>query len=112
MEKQSKEFLLSGELDWQQAEEGIKRQLLGYNSQLLMARIDFRKGAVGSLHNHPHVQTSYVASGKFKVTIDGKDCVLNQGDGFFVPPGAVHGCECLEAGTLIDVFAPVREDFL
>lgn len=103
---------MSEEQDWQDADEGIRRQILGYNGQLMMARINFRKGAVGTLHDHPHVQASYVASGRFKVTIDGKDKILNQGDGFFVPPGAVHGCECLEEGTLIDVFSPVRNDFI
>lgn len=112
MEKQSKEFLLSDEQDWQDADEGIRRQLMGYNEQLMMARIDFRKGAVGTLHDHPHVQASYVASGRFKVIINGKEKILRQGDGFFVQPGMVHGCECLEAGTLIDVFSPVRKDFI
>lgn len=112
MEKQSNEFLLSEEQDWQQADEGIERQLLGYNGQLMMAKITFRKGAVGTLHNHPHVQASYVASGRFKVLINGKDKILNQGDGFFVTAGIPHGCECLEEGMLIDVFAPLREDFL
>ena len=112
MKTQSKEFLLSAGQDWQDADEGIQRQVLGYNRQLMMVRINFEKGAVGTVHDHPHAQASYVASGRFKVMINGEEKVLNKGDGFFVPPNSPHGCECLEEGMLIDVFTPMREDFI
>jgi len=38
--------------------------------------------------------------------------IIRKGDGYYVPPHAVHGCVCIEDGTLIDVFSPMREDFL
>lgn len=97
---------------WEEAGEGITRQITGYNTQLMLVKVKFEKGAVGYVHDHFHSQGSYVASGKFKITIDGKTETLETGDGFFVPPNARHGAECLEAGVLIDVFSPVREDFL
>lgn len=97
---------------WEEAGEGITRQITGYNTQLMLVKVKFETGAVGYVHDHFHSQGSYVASGKFKITIDGKSEVLETGDGFFVPPNAEHGAECLEAGILIDVFSPLREDFL
>jgi quercetin dioxygenase-like cupin family protein len=38
--------------------------------------------------------------------------IIKKGDGYYVPPHEIHGCICLEPGTLIDVFSPHRADFL
>lgn len=105
-------FFREKSFPWEEAGEGIMRQITGYNTQLMLVKVKFEKGAVGYVHDHFHSQGSYVASGKFKITIDGKSEILEAGDGFFVPPNAKHGAECLEAGVLIDSFSPVREDFL
>ena len=105
-------FIHAGEMEWETVDKGIQRKILGYDDQLMMVHIRFEKGAVGSLHNHVHRQVSFVESGSFEITIDGKKKVLKQGDCFFVAPDLVHGVEALEEGGLIDVFAPAREDFL
>ena len=47
-----------------------------------------------------------------KLTIDGKTQTLKGGDAFYIPPHAMHGAVCTEAGVLIDVFSPIREDFM
>ena len=77
-----------------------------------MVSVEFDAGAVGSMHKHPHRQVTYVASGAFRVTIDGTESVVRAGDSFFVQGDLVHGVMALEAGTLVDVFTPAREDFL
>jgi quercetin dioxygenase-like cupin family protein len=105
-------FFKEAETEWEPAAAGISRQITGYNTQLMMVRVKFETGAVGYEHDHFHSQGTFVASGKFKITIDGKSEILETGDGFFVPPNAKHGAECLEEGMLVDVFSPVREDFL
>lgn len=97
---------------WEKADEGITRQFVGFNTQMMMVKVKFEKGAIGYVHDHFHSQATYVASGRFEITIDGKAEILEVGDGFFVQPNLKHGAKCLEAGVLIDVFAPVREDFL
>ena len=66
----------------------------------------------GDLHNHPHVQSTYVESGVFTFTVDEKTFTVTAGDSFVIPSGAMHGCVCLEAGRLIDTFTPRRDDFL
>lgn len=108
----SKPFLLENELPWEQLNEGVSRQILGYNVEIMVVKVSFEAGAVGALHSHPHSQSSYVASGKFEVEIDGQKRTLTAGDGFLVSPDLVHGVKCLETGVLVDSFSPVREDFL
>jgi quercetin dioxygenase-like cupin family protein len=105
-------LIISNEREWEQLGGGIERKILGYDDQLMMVVVRFEKGAVGSLHHHFHRQVSYVASGKFEVNVDGNKKILQQGDSFFVAPDLIHGVEALEAGSLVDIFTPAREDFL
>ncbi|RYE17628.1 MAG: cupin domain-containing protein, partial [Sphingobacteriaceae bacterium] len=93
-------------------EPGVKRQILAHNEDLMLVKVAFEVGAIGTVHQHIHTQTSYLLSGKFEVTIDGKTEILNAGDSFYVPPASLHGVVCLEAGILLDAFNPRREDFL
>lgn len=92
--------------------EGLVRQLFGYNDAILMARVEFDLGAVGEIHAHPHSQVTYVESGEFDVHIDGVVKRLGPGDSFYIHPNLNHGAVCRKAGVLLDVFSPVREDFL
>ena len=105
-------FVLSGTTPWEPAGAGIRRQILGRGPDLMMVRVEFEAGAVGTLHHHKHRQVSYVAAGRFEVTVDDERTELSVGDCFFVAADRVHGVVALEAGTLIDVFTPAREDFL
>ena len=91
---------------------GTTRRILSWNEQLMTVEVGFEKGAVGAPHTHPHVQTSYVLSGKFRYTVEGESVEMNPGDSIVVPGGLVHGTECLEAGMLLDIFTPYREDFV
>jgi len=110
--EQSRIFQNQHELTWEVIDNGIERQVFGYNKELMMVKVKFEKGAVGAMHSHPNVQASYVASGSFELTIGNEKKILKEGDGYFVPPHVMHGCVCIEAGMLIDAFSPLREDFL
>lgn len=107
-----KEPFFDGNSGWEDLGNGVSRQFVGYNSQMMMVVVKFEKDAIGTLHQHFHSQITYVAEGKFEVTVDGKTKILQKGDGFFVQPNISHGVKCLEAGQLIDSFTPLREDFL
>lgn len=96
----------------QPAGAGVVRRVLAYNSQLMCVENTFETGAVGALHSHPHTQITYVASGRFSFTIDGETHEVGQGDTLLKTDGVEHGCTCLEAGVLLDIFNPMREDFL
>ncbi len=91
---------------------GIVRQIMGYNDSLMLARASFEEGSIGYTHSHPHAQLAYVESGVFEFTIGDETMKLKTGDCAYVPPDAEHGATCLEAGVLLDMFSPLREDFL
>ena len=92
--------------------EGVTRRILAYNDGLMCVENTFEEGAVGALHSHPHTQITYVVSGKFTFTIDGVTKTVTSGDTMLKTDGVVHGCTCLEAGILLDIFTPMREDFV
>lgn len=98
--------------EWQDVAPGIQRRVLGYGDDIMMVAVKFESGAVGAVHDHPHRQVTYVSDGEFDVTVDGKSAVLKAGDSFFVPSGKKHGVVALTGGTLVDVFTPMREDFI
>ena len=91
---------------------GSSRRILAYNDSLMTVEVNFEAGSEGALHSHKHTQCSYVLSGKFIYTVEGESVELNPGDSVVVPGNAVHGTKCLEAGTLLDIFTPMREDFI
>lgn len=112
MNKQSPVFVIADPSSIEQVENGIKRQFLGYGPELMAVKVWFEEGAIGSVHNHPHTQVTYVASGEFEVMIDGETVLLKEGDSFHVAPDKSHGAVCKKTGILIDMFSPLREDFL
>ncbi|MEM8540264.1 MAG: cupin domain-containing protein [Pseudomonadota bacterium] len=91
---------------------GATRQVLSDSDELMVVCFAFQAGGTGALHHHPHIQSTYVESGRFTFTIDGEQIDVSAGDSFVIPSNAVHGCECHEAGKLIDTFTPRRDDFL
>jgi quercetin dioxygenase-like cupin family protein len=112
MKTRSKTFQIASEIPWEPAGEGVRRQVMAYDGQLMLVKVEFQKGAIGSIHAHYHSQASYVAAGVFELTIGDEKLILKPGDGYYVEPDVLHGCVCLEAGVLIDTFSPVRADFL
>jgi quercetin dioxygenase-like cupin family protein len=104
-------FVFDADQPWRDAGLGVRRKILGHDGQLMAVRFAFEGGGVGALHSHPHRQTSVIASGVFDVTISGRTERLRAGDCYIVPPNAVHGAVCIEAGDLIDSFTPARADF-
>ena len=91
---------------------GMTRRVLAYSDQLMIVEVNFEIGGVGSMHTHPHWQNTYVKSGRFRFTIDGESVEVGPGDTIALPPDIPHGTLCLEAGTLLDVFTPMRKDFI
>lgn len=111
MEQQSF-FIEEQQIPWQTADEGIGRKVLAYDPSIMLVKVDFEQGAVGKVHKHVHVQITYIESGVFEVEIADEKKILKAGDGFHVPSNTEHGVVCLEKGVLIDVFSPMREEFL
>ena len=91
---------------------GVIRRVLAYSKDLMCVENTFEKGAVGALHHHPHTQITYVVSGVFEFEIDGVKKTVRAGDTMLKTDSVEHGCVCLETGILLDIFTPMREDFV
>ena len=112
IEKQSKEFFLQEEQEWEQVDPLLRRQIHGYDDKIMLVVADFKAGGIGQMHNHHHSQVTYVQSGEFEMTIGDQVKIIKGGDSYYIPPMVMHGCTCLKDGQLIDVFSPKRDDFL
>lgn len=96
-----------------QTGEDVTRQVLSEHPEMMVVAFRFAaQGAVGALHHHPHVQSTYVEKGRFRFTLAEEEREVGPGDSFVIPSDMIHGCVCLEPGTLIDCFTPRRDDFL
>ncbi len=102
----------SSEIPYIQLDNKVKRRVLAHSAQLMLVEVVMETGGVGTVHSHPHSQNTYVLSGRFRFTMDGQELEVAAGDTLAFLPSVPHGTLCLEAGTLLDVFSPMREDFL
>lgn len=107
-----KHFFMNEELELLDLGNGIKRKILSYNDNLMVVEVEFEKGAIGTMHNHPHEQCTYILEGSFEFTIGDEKKVVNAGDSMYKEPDIMHGAVCLEKGKLLDIFTPKRADFL
>ncbi|MFV8326691.1 cupin domain-containing protein [Flavobacterium sp. ZS1P14] len=105
-------FFKEEETEWEVVGEGVQRQIVGFDDRIMMVNVKFDTGAIGSLHHHHHAQVTHIAAGTFEVTIEEQTRILKKGDSFYIPSDKIHGVVCLEEGILIDVFSPIREDFI
>ena len=112
MKRSSDKFILADNMEWEELGGGVSRKMMGYDNQIMMVQVKFEKGAEGTPHAHFHTQTTQCVSGKFEFVIGGEKQILKAGDGVYMEPNVLHSAVCLEEGVLIDVFSPVREDFL
>jgi quercetin dioxygenase-like cupin family protein len=108
----NKTLVQDDEIAWEILSAKVKRKIMSYNDDLMLVKVAFEEGGIGAIHEHPHLQISYIASGVFDIIIDGEMKTLKEGDVYFVPSGVLHGAVCLENGVLIDVFNPMRLDLV
>ena len=100
------------EIDLEPCGEGIQRKIMAYADEIMCVENHFEKGAVGALHSHPHTQVTYVVSGEFKFELAGEKKVIKTGDVLLKRNSVEHGCVCLKEGILLDIFNPMREEFV
>jgi quercetin dioxygenase-like cupin family protein len=92
---------------------GISRQSLAHGERTHMVTFSLEKGAVLPLHSHEeHEQTGYLVSGRMVLTIDGTDHLIEPGDSWSIDSGIPHKVRPIEDAVVIEVFSPLREDYL
>jgi len=110
--EKNQRWVFSDEVDGEAVAEGVSRKVLAYCDGLMCVENAFEQGAIGAMHSHPHTQITYVASGAFSFTIGDVTKVVRKGDAMLKQDEVMHGCVCIEPGVLIDMFTPMREDFV
>ncbi len=92
--------------------EGIERKTLVYGEKTLMSEFRLKKGSIVPLHSHPHEQAGCLVSGKVKFIAGSEETICNPGDSWCIAGDKEHGAEALQDSVLVEVFSPVREDYL
>jgi quercetin dioxygenase-like cupin family protein len=92
--------------------DGITRKTLVHGALTLMTEFRLEEGAVLPKHRHPHEQTGYLVSGRMDLTINGETHTVSAGDSWCIPGDAEHGAIAREDSVAIEVFSPVRDDYL
>ena len=91
---------------------GVVRRTLNSGDLTTLIEVTLDEGAVVPDHTHPHEQIGYVATGRVRFEIDGEERELRAGDSYLIPGGVSHKVTALEPSVCIDVFSPVREEYL
>lgn len=91
---------------------GIERRMV-VGQQLMACRLHFAPHVVTAIHRHPHEQMTFVLRGRVRFTIEGQERIVSAGDVLHFPSNVEHGATMLDEDVvLIDIFTPIREDFL
>jgi quercetin dioxygenase-like cupin family protein len=91
---------------------GVVRRSIIHGERTSLHELHIDKDAVVPLHAHPHEQTGYIASGRVVFEMGGEKRELGAGDAYCVPGEMPHGVVALEDCVCIDVFSPVRTEYL
>jgi quercetin dioxygenase-like cupin family protein len=89
----------------------VTRQAI-HAQHLTIARIGIAKGGAVPTHSHLNEQVLNLISGRLKVVLDGVETVLQGGQTLVIPPNVPHSVEALEDVVAVDIFSPIREDWI
>ena len=92
--------------------EGIRRKTLAHGEKTLMTEFRLKKGSLLPRHAHPHEQTGYLVSGRVNIQAGEETFEAEPGDSWSIAGDVEHGAESLADSVVVEVFAPVREDYL
>ncbi len=90
----------------------IKLKTLVYGDRTLLTEFKLAKGAILPRHKHPHEQTGYLVSGRIDLTIGDATHHVEAGDSWCIPGSVDHNAVAHEDSVAIEVFSPVREDYI
>jgi quercetin dioxygenase-like cupin family protein len=91
---------------------GVVRRTLSHGDRMLLGEFTLAKGSVVPEHSHEHEQAGYVAHGRLLFRIAGEERELSAGDGYLIPGNVSHAVTALEESIAIDIFSPVRKEYL
>ncbi len=112
MTKELGMFERSSESGYRFSLKGIEQKTLVYGEKTLMMEFRLRKGSTLTRHTHPHEQTGYLMKGQIRLSIGADEYDAKAGDSWCIPGDIEHGADIIEDSVAIEVFSPVREDYL
>ncbi len=97
---------------YREALPGIRMKTIVYGDKTLMTEFRMEAGSSLPSHAHPHEQTGYLVEGRMRLTIGSETFDVGRGDSWLIPGDTRHAAEILESSIAVEVFAPVREEYL
>jgi len=91
---------------------GVDFEVLAIGEKSMVTKMLYKASDNVPVHSHPNEQNGYVISGKYRLTFDNLDEIINSGDSYSIPANTEHSLEILEEGEVVDVFTPKRGDYL
>jgi quercetin dioxygenase-like cupin family protein len=91
---------------------GVSVKTLTFGKEMLFTEFRLKAGCSLPVHDHPQEQTGYLISGSLRLTIGSDVHQVGPGDGWNIPGCVPHGAVVLEDSVAIEVFSPVRKDYL
>lgn len=92
--------------------DGIEQKTLVYGDKTLMVEFRLQKGAALPLHSHPHEQIGYLVRGQIRLMVGADVHEVLPGDSWCIPGNVLHRAEIVEESVAVEVFSPVRKDYL
>ncbi len=105
-------FYKKEETGYRTVMEGVRLKTLVHGEKTLLCEFRLERGGVFPSHKHPHEQTGYLVSGRIKLSIGDETFDVEPGDSWCIPGDVEHAAEVLEDSVGVDMFSPVREDYL
>ncbi|MGD8267359.1 MAG: cupin domain-containing protein [Desulfobacterales bacterium] len=97
---------------YQAVTDNIRMKTIVYGAKTLMTEFRLKAGADLPAHQHPHEQTGYLVAGRIDLTIDGRTHAARPGDSWCIPGDTPHRAYAHEDSIAVEIFAPVREEYL
>ena len=91
---------------------GIEQKTLVFGDKTLMTEFLLKQGSRLPQHAHPHEQSGYLVRGRIRLRIGTEEHEVLPGDSWCIPGDVEHGAVILEDSVAVEVFAPVREEYL
>lgn len=92
--------------------DGVRLKTLVHGEKTHLCEFRINKGSMIPEHSHPHEQTGYLVSGRIKFIVEDEEFEAGPGDSWCLPGNIVHAAETLEDSVIVEVFSPVRDDYL
>ena len=105
-------FTKKDTLNFQPLIDGVTMRPLVWEEKTILCEFKLKKGHIIPAHHHLYEQTGYLISGKLNFRIDKTWQIAETGDSWSIPENMEHEVEILENSVVLELFSPIRPDYL